>query len=692
MYVVLTLRTDIYAETSIIISDVMDGHEILNRSDFQASTDYVIKKCLPCNQYNLTIFDDYGDGIFYPGGFSLMVDGQLIESSWQKEEGDTGYDKIGYALSVIFSGGWCSSLTPSPTAAPEPSDSLTPTVILSSAPTEFSCRKNEMYVTFELLTDRYPGDNTVIILNNSTGEIAFKHDRFNETSFYIFNECIPCGIHEIIISDSWGDGIKNSIGYSLIVDGKTIVSKEIVKGKGSSKSFGTNDCETNQPSSSPSLSPSQKQSSKPSISPSNHPSTITPEPTSFSCANNDIHMILEVMSDVSSEHNSIAVIKKRTSETVFHFNQFDPETLHVFNKCAPCGLYQLLIFDSSGDGIDQPGGYSLIVDGHVIVKNGIVTGFGNSTLFGTDICTTPRPSSKPTHRPILSPSVAPTIMQSSMPTDEPSRRGMSTLSVRLYQSFVIKSAVNETSAIIIKQTMENYTNLITRTDETVESTCTIIDIARYPNPYEIILVKFVMDFQSSISDVSSYGSLFQELINSDLEKVAKDLNTIGVTFAYPVFQLSPSPTINPTQVPTESTLSHPSVPPTITYETMYPSSSPTYQNTPSPSSFSCADDYIHAELSILADENADKLSVQVRNNSSNEVIEKITDFEPHLNKELEFCLPCIPHLLSILSSSGNGIVSPGGFDLAIDGESIVTNGIVYGFGTAVILYSNKCAQ
>jgi len=81
----LDLYTDDYGyETSWQLTNVLSG-SLMNYgpeaySSYGSNVHYHIQECLPCGGYNFTIVDSYGDGFGEGGGYTVTVDGEVLQS------------------------------------------------------------------------------------------------------------------------------------------------------------------------------------------------------------------------------------------------------------------------------------------------------------------------------------------------------------------------------------------------------------------------------------------------------------------------------------------------------------------------------------------------------------------------------------------------------------------------------------
>lgn len=611
IYFALYLLTDIYgkSDTSYKIVNTLSGDEIEKSGNLSSNSEYIFEQCLPCGQYTFTLFDKYGDGIMYPGGFSLHIDGELIESSWRKD--NEGIDKIGKALSTTFTGtGTASKCSFAPSQLPTilPTSSPKPTFITrhpsnipsdhpsiyssnkpSSPPTTFSCPRNDLFFELTIMTDYYSEDTSILIFNIERNENVFETKDFKRKTLYEFKVCIPCGPYELRIKDSYGDGIEDGY-YNMRIDGIYLVFGGLVTGKGITQIFGRDNCATNSPTESPTYTPLPT-SSPSTLSITKAPTTqptlkdtdlSTADPTKMYCSLNEMYIELNVRTDLSSGDTSLELVNLNTGDVLFNFNQFNPETIHIFDRCAPCGEYNLLIFDLTGDGISFPGGYTLSVDGDVLVSSGIVEGFGTGITFGhgKNCNETHNPTSKPSDKNLETPppseaisvqSMLPSAMSSVSPTttsptpSSPTSTSPTTVSpttssptasptylptnvptfisvasISFHQSFGYKESslnLDDKTSIFIKQTIEYYATLLAdQNGEQVYPTCTITEILRYPNPLLWILVKYEMSFTSSQIDVTSYLKQFETFLNEHLERLSLDLQLVGVKEAFPVYE------------------------------------------------------------------------------------------------------------------------------------------------------------
>lgn len=187
-------------ETYWWITRDSDNYPVALGTLLESATLYDYSYCLPSSCYTFSLFDSSGDGIQAPGSFSVTVDGEVIADS------DPFESEISYRF------GTCASGNSQPESEPEP---------------EPSCA----VVAATVLTDQYPSETTVKLVNTRDNTVLWKKSFDNQDSLYDdMTACVDrdeCFV--FTIEDSHGDGLCClwGAGYvTLSYDGETIISKE----------------------------------------------------------------------------------------------------------------------------------------------------------------------------------------------------------------------------------------------------------------------------------------------------------------------------------------------------------------------------------------------------------------------------------------------------------------------------------
>eukprot|EP01083_Nonionella_stella_P297248 1009585_1 len=185
-----------------------------------------------CNSYTFTIYDSWGDGFYSTGYAELKVEKRQVKQTLGRIDGNFGSESsiLIYICDFDLTFSPSSSLMPSP----NPSNIRSSTPTLSQSPsvsphpslepsTSTMPTTLNVEVTFELMTDEYPGDTSWSVINNSEdGAIVHSGPEDGETydaeSVYSFMWTLnQCNSYTFTIYDSWEDGF----GISAYAEVKT---------------------------------------------------------------------------------------------------------------------------------------------------------------------------------------------------------------------------------------------------------------------------------------------------------------------------------------------------------------------------------------------------------------------------------------------------------------------------------------
>ena len=223
------------------------------------------------------------------------------------------------------------SSVPSPTTSHEPSFVAE------------NCREKDLAVYVDILTDKYAHDTQLTVYNDEetffTAPQPFLPEKLNKFSF-----CLPCGVYELYIKDSYGDGIYAPGGYNVTVDGSLYKGGKVLN-RGVKTELTSDKCTTGAPSVSP----------PPSWAPTTEEDGVCKE-------EGDINFKFVLYTDKWAEENSVTIGDTIAGKTVLEVKDFKKNSMHEIKDCLPCGNYTLNVLDSDNDGITSDG-LKLYVDG-----------------------------------------------------------------------------------------------------------------------------------------------------------------------------------------------------------------------------------------------------------------------------------------------------------------------------------------
>jgi hypothetical protein len=245
--------------------------------------------------------------------------------------------------------------TPSPTTA---LTLVTPSP--SPVPTASSTTCNDLSVQVSVTTDWWPSDNSWKIETASNGVLVAEGGSFSVAdSSFNENLCLDESIcYTFTILDLYGDGIVGNGDFSLTVGGVVALSNPSSGWASIDKPFG--DC-----NSTPAPTPS---ASVPTAS-----FTLAPvqSPVQTQCSAGKIEVLVSVTTD-SWPNESSWTIDSSTSDTAAgSAGPFDSgSSTYEEDLCLDESIcYTFTILDSWGDGIVGDGGFSLTVNGSVILTD-----------------------------------------------------------------------------------------------------------------------------------------------------------------------------------------------------------------------------------------------------------------------------------------------------------------------------------
>jgi hypothetical protein len=203
----------------------LEGLDFLNNTGFfswrnarsiplKSMSRYRYQTCMPQDSCAMLSFQDsFGDGIYFPGGFNVFLDGQRIPTDFSTLIAHCLY-RFGPACEQSVN---CSSSGPV-------SQAFNPDV---------ECTAGSP-LAFQVVTDKNPLDNSLVLVDidswdenqgqntqvlNETGQFPFQNVVVNFTdaeTTYRFTTCIPedtCAL--LVFKDSFGDGILGGGGISV---------------------------------------------------------------------------------------------------------------------------------------------------------------------------------------------------------------------------------------------------------------------------------------------------------------------------------------------------------------------------------------------------------------------------------------------------------------------------------------------
>lgn len=347
--------------------------------------------CVPFNaDVTVTIFDDWADGIFAPGGYVIYSDGAVVGSggsfgasestsfttvppvyTYTWSTGDTTEDLTGLSAgtyTVTVTSPTCSEVLSVDVTSPDP-------IVLNPTITDVSCYGDSSGVidlrpiggnlivlagsgtpppacydvVVTINTDSW-GDETMWELTDPSRTTVYAFDSTEalaDNDQYITTICIPADVDlQFIITDTWGDGFGSGGSYEVAIDGSVVASGSGNFGDDETATFST---------------------PNPSVAPTCNDVVVSVTTdgygyeTSWQLFDNDNNVIL-----ASAALGSLA--NNATSNTTV---------------CVPFGTdLTFTIEDDWGDGIFAPGGYEVTLGGAVVASGGAF-GASESTSFNS---------------------------------------------------------------------------------------------------------------------------------------------------------------------------------------------------------------------------------------------------------------------------------------------------------------------
>jgi hypothetical protein len=171
---------------------------------------------------------------------------------------------------------------------------------------------------------------------------------------YVENRCLPCGIYNFTIHDSYGDGLIFGGGYNITIDSEIIKMSSGAYFTSESTLFhgGTRQCHGI------SLAPSSA-------------------PTLKVCDDDEMVFQLDLTTDAYGYETSWIISNVVDKTTILQGGEYRSNRNYIVRECLPCGTHNFTMYDSFGDGIYSPGGYSIQIDG-IVIKNSTDNAFSIS--------------------------------------------------------------------------------------------------------------------------------------------------------------------------------------------------------------------------------------------------------------------------------------------------------------------------
>ena len=230
----------------------------------------------------------------------------------------------------------------------------------TASPTSFFC--NNLSVQVSVTTDSWPSENSWKIetalggaLVNEGGPFSVADSSFNE------NLCLDESIcYTFTMMDSYGDGIIGNGDFSLTVGGVVALSNPGSGWTELDKTFG--DCSIAPTPSTPAPTP------VPTASP-----TLAPvqSPVQTQCSAGEIEVLVSVTTDSWPNESSWTIDNSASDTVAGSAGPFDSaSSTYSEDLCLDNSMcYTFTMMDSWGDGIVDNGGFSLSVNGSVILTN-----------------------------------------------------------------------------------------------------------------------------------------------------------------------------------------------------------------------------------------------------------------------------------------------------------------------------------
>ncbi|WJJ97206.1 T9SS type A sorting domain-containing protein [Algibacter luteus] len=421
--VVISIEFDNYPEeTSWSITD-SDGNILYNGGPYRNQPDgstLIISECLPTGCYEFTIFDSYGDGLYYSGGngsYSLIVGGVEVANG--------GYFNFSETTPFCTSGGnnpTCSDgvmngqETGVDCGGPDCDPCIVPPTcddgIMNGNETGVDCGGTDCTpcntdctdVAISIEFDNYP-EETSWSITDSDGNILYNGGPYRnqpDGSTLIISKCLPAGCYEFTIFDSYGDGLYYSGGngsYSLTVGGVEVAnggyfnfsettpfctsggnnptcSDGVMNGQETGVDCGGTDCDPcNVP---PTCDDGIMNGNEtgvdcggPDCTPCNAPPTcddgvMNGQETGVDCGGPDCapcntdctDVVISIEFDNYPEETSWSIMDSG-GNIVYSggtYGNQPDQSTLNISECLPAGCYEFTIFDSYGDGLYYSGG------------------------------------------------------------------------------------------------------------------------------------------------------------------------------------------------------------------------------------------------------------------------------------------------------------------------------------------------
>lgn len=255
-----------------------------------------------------------------------------------------------------------------------------------------SCLSEGLGFTLTLLTDNYPGEITWD-LTDSTGTIVASGGPYADAATTLVeNFCAAEGCYTFTIYDSFGDGICCAYGsgnYDLTVDGSTVASGGEY-GESESTTFcvgGSYGCTDATACNYDADAELDNGTCEFSCYGCTDPESCNYDAEATiddgSCIGDGIAVTVSVTTDTWPGETTWTLSDSTGTVLLSGGPYTGSGTTDEQSICVGDGCYTFSIADSFGDGIFDPGGYTLTVDGTLIASGGDFE-FGESTEFCTD--------------------------------------------------------------------------------------------------------------------------------------------------------------------------------------------------------------------------------------------------------------------------------------------------------------------
>jgi hypothetical protein len=167
--------------------------------------------------YDFTIFDEWGDGIYSPGGFTIYYEGEVVADYM-------GGGFTGDTMTVSDIGGcgvpescgpfaWCQDCQP---------DGIPDGCQLDVLPAPDPCIDPDAVITIDLLTDSWGYETSWTLTEVGIGEAASGSGYASSTAYSIDVDVCSTSCYEFTIDDEYGDGIYSPGGFTIYYEGAVV--------------------------------------------------------------------------------------------------------------------------------------------------------------------------------------------------------------------------------------------------------------------------------------------------------------------------------------------------------------------------------------------------------------------------------------------------------------------------------------